>query len=67
MRNLEGVGEGGEYHRDPRADCHDDRGREPRRKRENTVHDAVANIVAISLAVTLTYLFLLYTFENLRY
>ena len=46
MRDLERVGEGSDNHRDPRADRDNNGRRQPRRKRENTVHDPVADIVA---------------------
>ena len=48
MRDLERVGEGSDNHRDPRADRDNNGRRQPRRKRENTVHNPVADIVANS-------------------
>ena len=56
MRHLKCVGEGGNDHRDPRADGDHDRGREPRSKRENPINDSVAIVVKISLFVLLLYL-----------
>ena len=55
MRHLKRVGEGGNDHRDPRADGNHDGGREPRSKRENSINDSIANVVQISKIVFLLY------------